>query len=301
MLRNTPESQQIQSNALTYEKLRSLNAFFHSLDRPSKDGFSKVSTQLETLSPESHGLGFCDRRLFELEKVGSFFQAAQNWLHEEKYLVEVMRKQTQNHLRPVSRLPNEVLSEIFLLSMDPDSKSVWDEPFLSTCSRWRKCAVATPAVWRWLYIHENTHPSELIVVLARSHNAPLDVTIEFPSIDDDGPVPELKISHFSLLERLLSHSVWRIVSLTTVDAPMLGWMPISILRTNSLRKLHYDFSYYQEPESLIPTAGSPLSEINFGRLQLLKLTGGVLHSPGGSLSNAHNSRQLSGKPTQMEI
>ncbi|KAF8310157.1 hypothetical protein DL93DRAFT_1667792 [Clavulina sp. PMI_390] len=275
---------------LNYERLRSLSAFLRSLDHLSADGATKVPTRLESLAVEyvasyhrstlsdllvsSYSLGLCDRNLFELEKMDLLLQTAQKWLREDKARTNVLRKRAQNRMLLISRLPDEVLSEIFLLSMAPSDCSVWAEPVLAICSKWRQCALSSPKLWCFLCIHERTEPSELALWLSRSRRMPLHVTMEFPAIPDNQRIPESTVRHFQMMEPLLGNSLWRITSVPLDEVLMTGWIPCSLLQTDSLRTLRCIYSSSQ-PDPPTPPAPS-LSEVNLEKLQILELTSGVV-------------------------
>ncbi|KAF8310158.1 hypothetical protein DL93DRAFT_2169855 [Clavulina sp. PMI_390] len=230
-----------QEGTLTYGQLRSLTTSLLSLDRPSELDNTSVTTQLGSISREPYGLGFCDSRLFQLEKIHNLLQSTQTWLQKEKLRVQAMRKRAQNQSLPISRLPNELLSQIFLFSMNRDNLHVWQEPTLTTCSRWRECAIATPLFWSWIYVDENTEPSELALCLSRSLTTSLDVTIQYPLDKQDGQSSESIIDSFALLERLLMKPLKQIVSITLHNVPISGWVPAHILQTSSLQELYCDY------------------------------------------------------------
>ncbi|KAI5990257.1 hypothetical protein EDD15DRAFT_2130911, partial [Pisolithus albus] len=57
----------------------------------------------------------------------------------------------QNHLVPVSRLPNEMLLAIFeeAVSSPPSDKEMWIPIDIShVCRRWREVAVSSARLWR---------------------------------------------------------------------------------------------------------------------------------------------------------
>ncbi|KAG6840329.1 hypothetical protein C0991_007410 [Blastosporella zonata] len=97
-------------------------------------------------------------------------------------------------LPPSSRLPNELLSEIFLLStQDTEDRveMVLTPVILSQVStRWRNVAISTGGLWNTIIITFPTSHQQLsraITWLKRSRSAPLDILLDFrdPSWDWD--------------------------------------------------------------------------------------------------------------------
>ncbi|KAJ7659132.1 hypothetical protein DFH06DRAFT_1472567 [Mycena polygramma] len=102
-----------------------------------------------------------------------------------------------NYIYPVMTLPNEIISEIFLQSLDPS-----DPPFHPSnsllagpasplylghiCQRWRDIAVSTPSLWTTISLSTirilDNRLRLLDIWLTRSHQCPLSVTI----IDNGG-------------------------------------------------------------------------------------------------------------------
>ncbi|KAF8319131.1 hypothetical protein DL93DRAFT_2153577 [Clavulina sp. PMI_390] len=61
---------------------------------------------------------------------------------------------------PLSLLPNEILSDIILLSAVPLDIFVWKSPILSISATWRACALDTPRLWSCIHVTGKTHASE---------------------------------------------------------------------------------------------------------------------------------------------
>ncbi|KAF8310212.1 hypothetical protein DL93DRAFT_2230473 [Clavulina sp. PMI_390] len=75
------------------------------------------------------------------------------------------------HDSPIYRLPEEILSEITLLSMLPLDSSVWKSPVMAVSSWWRACAINTPRIWSCIVIAPVAHSSERFKIwLQRSGN-----------------------------------------------------------------------------------------------------------------------------------
>ena len=88
---------------------------------------------------------------------------------------------SQNQHRPIFRLPNEVLAEIFFEVRDSLSDNTWMR-VMSVCRLWRDIAVSVPRLWSTIELdldmaNEEALLGGLKLVLNRSKQAPLDVTV----------------------------------------------------------------------------------------------------------------------------
>ncbi|KAF9644681.1 hypothetical protein BDM02DRAFT_3121542 [Thelephora ganbajun] len=88
---------------------------------------------------------------------------------------------SQNQYRPIFRLPNEVLAEIFFEVRDSLNDNTWMR-VMSVCRVWRDVAISVPRLWSTIELDlDMTNEEELLgglkLVLHRSKQAPLDVTV----------------------------------------------------------------------------------------------------------------------------
>lgn len=88
---------------------------------------------------------------------------------------------SQNQHRPLFRLPNEVLAEIFFEVRDSLNDNTWMR-VMSVCRLWRDVAVSVPRLWSTIELdldmtNEEALLGGLKLVLHRSKQAPLDVTV----------------------------------------------------------------------------------------------------------------------------
>jgi len=88
---------------------------------------------------------------------------------------------SQNQYRPIFRLPNEVLAEIFLEVRDSLNDNTWMR-VMSVCRVWRDVAVSVPRLWSTIELdldmpNEDELLGGLKLVLHRSKQAPLDITV----------------------------------------------------------------------------------------------------------------------------
>lgn len=88
---------------------------------------------------------------------------------------------SQNQYRPIFRLPNEVLAEIFFEVRDSLNDNTWMR-VMSVCRVWRDVAISVPRLWSTIELDlDMPNEEELLgglkLVLHRSKQAPLDVTV----------------------------------------------------------------------------------------------------------------------------
>ncbi|KAG2015325.1 hypothetical protein CC2G_008608 [Coprinopsis cinerea AmutBmut pab1-1] len=95
----------------------------------------------------------------------------------------------RNKLSPVSRLPAEVLSEIFVWRASPTEKPrMWVPSITHVCASWREIALNFPPLWSTIHgPAQNMGPSWLATFLERSKGAPLSIHSQiddFPNQDE---------------------------------------------------------------------------------------------------------------------
>ncbi|KAF8319127.1 hypothetical protein DL93DRAFT_2153575 [Clavulina sp. PMI_390] len=61
---------------------------------------------------------------------------------------------------PISVLPLELLSEIFLLYALPLDPSIWKSSILSVSRAWRTCAIRTPRIWSCISVNSGVYAQE---------------------------------------------------------------------------------------------------------------------------------------------
>ncbi|KAJ7659167.1 hypothetical protein DFH06DRAFT_437341 [Mycena polygramma] len=114
---------------------------------------------------------------------------------------EILENHLASYIYPVLTLPNEVVSEIFLQSLDPSdspfhpSNSLLAGPasplFLGhICQRWRDIALSTPSLWATIslttVVRNPARQLQLLDIwLTRSRQCPLSVTIAVNNRFDD--------------------------------------------------------------------------------------------------------------------
>jgi len=159
---------------------------------------------------------------------------------------EIARNCARNALRPIYKLPDEALSEIFLLSASPMDGSPWGLPFLATCHHWRKCAIRCPRLWNIISIR---HCTELALCLSRSASDPLHIRFQYQK--DDGS-PETIMAHFTAAYQTISSHNPRIHSLRVTGVPSIATVVPLGFPTNTLRELCLQWSSAEHPASPLP-------------------------------------------------
>ncbi|KAJ6547041.1 hypothetical protein B0H19DRAFT_1163640 [Mycena capillaripes] len=166
-----------------------------------------------------------DARILDLGSQTSEFEDSLSRLQTEKALA---RERLDSYKYPVSTLPNEIISEIFLhfLPAYPLCPPLTG-PFSPTslthiCRKWREIALATPALWRAIRI-SRTHivpltRQEMIfnIWLSRSRGCPLSI-----HIIEDNFIYEI-ITTAVLHRARWEHIILKIspVHLPVIDGPM---------------------------------------------------------------------------------
>ncbi|KAF7326706.1 F-box domain-containing protein [Mycena sanguinolenta] len=127
---------------------------------------------------------------------------------------EPLQQNPYQPTHPISKLPTEIMSEIFLhfLPAYPEcpEHSWQSSPLLlcAICRKWRAIAIATPRLWRAIRMTVSnnssvqlTAPFELLDTwLSRSGNCPLSFSIPYQEISRDSDVEA------QLLEKAVLHS-----------------------------------------------------------------------------------------------
>ncbi|KAG8983865.1 hypothetical protein FRB90_005685, partial [Tulasnella sp. 427] len=99
---------------------------------------------------------------------------------------EARRK--RNAFLPISRLPRELLAEIFYIQCDTYNRFKQLKNSASVCSEWLTVVRSTPMLWSVL---DSNCPLDLLpVVIRNSKSSPLRVQVFWPSFDSSNPPPE---------------------------------------------------------------------------------------------------------------
>ncbi|KAJ8089284.1 hypothetical protein AAF712_010747 [Marasmius tenuissimus] len=185
-------------------------------------------------------------------------------LAAERSRIDNVIKEYRAMLKPINRLPPELLTRVFLFSSDlpafdisegfrgdppPTSLKPTDHPWVSSqvCQTWRRTALNVPNLWSFISF---TFPSEGDIVrsmpalrahchrlqlqLQRSANQPIDVITQTPDLN------------FTSIERLLSPLCsyspnWRHLRLDLHGDTFSPWMSPISGRLQSLESLHVKF------------------------------------------------------------
>ncbi|KAJ8089285.1 hypothetical protein AAF712_010746 [Marasmius tenuissimus] len=182
-------------------------------------------------------------------------------LGKERDRLEEVTSKYRSILRPVFRLPPEVLARIFSLSVDtpavedadgfrgqrpPTSLRPTKHPWVlsQVCQSWRSLALNTPSLWSFVSftIPSNNEGEQPLAVsltryrrlqlqLRRSASTPLDITVEVP--DPNSPSLERFLS-------LLCYNSprWRHLSIELHGDRFLPWMSSITGHLQTLQSLH---------------------------------------------------------------
>ena len=130
---------------------------------------------------------------------------------------DVATRRQANSLRPVSRLPNELLVIIFRLAKlgrwktaSSVAKSRWTD-ILCVCHRWYEVGVSTPSLWTTIGfgLYGGNGMEYTKEVLRRSRGLPLDVYANFdpdshPEDTQDEPMEQRKMSYDEISSELIT-------------------------------------------------------------------------------------------------
>ncbi|KAJ7467509.1 hypothetical protein FB451DRAFT_1137347 [Mycena latifolia] len=151
------------------------------------------------------------------------------------------QERLDSYVYPVSTLPNEIISEIFVHFLPdyplcpPQTGLLSPTPLTHICRNWREIALATPALWRSLKLRAYDY-NILESWLSRSGHLPLSFDID--------------TSHEECLEQLARHAPrWEYVQFVFADPSHLCIInnPMPLLRQLELRIGHY-IGHYMPPQ-----------------------------------------------------
>ncbi|KAM6501648.1 hypothetical protein JOM56_001625 [Amanita muscaria] len=128
-----------------------------------------------------------------------------------------------------SRIPTEILWEIFLHAIDGPISNIQDNGFPwainRVCKYWRSAFMTYPDLWTWITINlaESSHRQDsnaanqcLSLCLERSRNYPLNISLHLPNEEYDENISSITLLWQTFLS--CSHR-WRIVYLENVFGP----------------------------------------------------------------------------------
>ncbi|KAF9259406.1 hypothetical protein L218DRAFT_667160 [Marasmius fiardii PR-910] len=174
---------------------------------------------------------------------------------------------------PISRLPSELLGQIFTslrkptyLLDDSPRPGVTTAALLSTCSQWRDTALSIPTLWAWLVFDYASCSSPLKrddesrdariwrrteQVLARSRNAPLRISIICCWVKEDEDYPPITSR---ILVALCSRAVqWAELHYSSSEVRLFHhpafWLAKGHL--NSLSYIYFDVDQVEETPQLL--------------------------------------------------
>ncbi|KAF9460179.1 hypothetical protein BDZ94DRAFT_1300063 [Collybia nuda] len=166
---------------------------------------------------------------------------------------EVKSETQSQFMSKVSKIPNELLSEIFKLStpkpitISPDLESD-DLPWalFGICKKWRQIATGMPELWTNIIVEYEDDPSIPVAntsdpkfvtrvaheTLLRSGNAPLSLTVNSRkyNMDDQTPLINLVVLHAHRIKHLklnlYEQALQKLVSLPPLDFKVLQFLSV---------------------------------------------------------------------------
>ncbi|KAF8316392.1 hypothetical protein DL93DRAFT_2111451 [Clavulina sp. PMI_390] len=130
--------------------------------------------------------GFIQARMYALEKEERLVQSVSESIRNEKELWALAKLRTQNALIPISRLPDELLSEIFLIlsRLDPSAMTLDIPSIMSVCHRWRRVALKRGSLWSNITVKGSRTSIELAqTYLLRSIASPISLSLHLTGDD----------------------------------------------------------------------------------------------------------------------
>jgi len=122
--------------------------------------------------------GFVQARIYALEREGRLISSIAEAIRSETEQWKLAGLRTHNALRPLSRLPDEVLARVFMaLHESGDSQSA--ERVIQVCHRWRRVASRQGSLWTDVTIIASRLSLEKAeAYLARASTSPIKITID---------------------------------------------------------------------------------------------------------------------------
>lgn len=128
----------------------------------------------------------------QIEAVDSRLSALYGFMRTLKFKRHVLKAHLDAYVYPVSTLPNEIVSEIFLQCVSSSNRadripSGRKAPLIlgQICHKWRQIALSTPSLWTTIELrlgNHETHENQLHLLetwLSRSRDCPLSLSIHY--------------------------------------------------------------------------------------------------------------------------
>jgi len=213
---------------------------------------SCAPTDDTTTHLREYTIGYCDSYLYRLSNDRATLHRALVHLENEERRAQLGRRRAVNKKAAISRLPDEVLGEILLLSMTPLGQNVWSRPALKICHHWRRVAEQVPLIWSCFYVMKSI-PFECIDLwITRSAAVPLHVHV-MPSF--------LPPEHFFQLvwQGIIQHSQrFRSLCLRLLNTRWMDQVLPITCGVDNLRELHITWSHDQRLSSRAVDIFGPL-------------------------------------------
>ena len=242
-----------------------------------------------------------DQLVERLEHEQVLLQSILAQVNKELRSVKLEQAQLHNSRSPLSRLPPEILSQIFIFLYGFMDTRPWQFPGLSVCHYWRSCILSTPLLWSSFAISSNNLwspdffldlasrsgvlPCRLVIFLAAP--LPLSIPLRLQEYLDRCRNLELQVPQKRNFEECAAHRI-------SFPLPSLRELKIAIVDTGEpgpevaapddpedssiiantflhppprLESLVFDLAYQSHLRYLVPATLSTLANCRFLQLQ----------------------------------
>ena len=195
-----------------------------------------------------------ERVLSSLSATETLLASTLSHLNQERRLLSLVQRRAQNSKLPIHRLPDELLSIIFMFAYGARNSEKFEVPMeysaVSVCSTWRYCIFSTHNLWNVICIsgynsRNFSFKLEYAAQLAsRSGLAqPLDLHLQVACYN-------ITLENLNLLSKRLEHFLPRVESLFLKISEAdynIGYFPLPI-DVPSLRTLRISAADYRPPD-----------------------------------------------------
>ncbi|KAF7368374.1 WD40 repeat-like protein [Mycena venus] len=234
-----------------------------------------------------------DTRITELESHNREITWPENTIHDLRQERQALQTRLDTYVYPILNLPDEITSEIFVQSLDPDASPLSPSSplFLGhVCHAWREIALSTPCLWATIDLFSTTAEANerclrlLPLWLARSRQYPLHI-----SIIHKPHAPSLR----KFFDAILPHSkrwhgldVWMsfddiIFLCTSLELPLLRRLKIGMTGLQNVPYSMGSFPTFRNApnlRSLTTSCGTALFRFPWAQLTSLTLPVVFLHT-----------------------
>ncbi|TCD71686.1 hypothetical protein EIP91_005452 [Steccherinum ochraceum] len=114
----------------------------------------------------------------DLERdIDALVDGCQEAIESYTRVIQALKVKRNYGCAKISGLPDEVLERVFRFILEEGRGSAGCIPITHVCGRWRRIALASPALWTSVVVDGITHPAVLRTLFTRSQSLPLDITL----------------------------------------------------------------------------------------------------------------------------